>query len=272
MSRAIIKTQQDLKLLLHNQYRHQIQNFMGDEKKAMKFLSSVMASVQKNPNLLNCEGTSLVNAFMTVAQLGFMPSDVSGEAYVLPYKNKNGQVAQFQLGYQGLITLFYRAGGQKLRAEIVREHDDFSYENGVIRHKIDIFKSNKERGEAVGAYAIATVNGQEISKAMNSADILVYGSRFSKSYSSDYSPWKEKNDPELMMWKKTVIKQLAKLLPKNEQINKAIAEDNKDSSVSDTSEKLKNDAESMKMGNLVSEPKVDNSTAENENQEPRKEA
>lgn len=224
-----IKTDQDLKVFLATNYMAQLKNFFNDEKQAMKFMSSVMADVQKTPALMDCDKTTLINSYITMAQLGLMPSGVSGEAYVLPYKGK----AQFQLGYQGLITLFFRAGGTSIRTEIVRENDDFSYENGIIKHKIDIFKSNEKRGKAIGAYAIALVNGNEISKVMNYEDIVAMGSKFSKSFSSEYTPWKEKNDPELWMWKKTVLKQLAKMLPKNETIYRAIAEDNEDSIISD---------------------------------------
>jgi hypothetical protein len=42
------------------------------------------------------------------------------------------------------------------------------------------------------------------------------------------------------MWVKTVLKQHAKLLPKNETINQAIAIDNNDSRISDIKEKLQN--------------------------------
>ena len=220
-----IRSADDLKVFLAKNHMAQLKNFFSDEKQAMKFMSSVMASVQKLPALLQCEPMSIVNSFMTMAQLGLMPSDVSGEAYVLPYKGK----AQFQLGYQGLVTLFYRAGGQSIRAEIVREHDEFSYENGVIKHKIDIMKSNEERGKPVGAYAIGLVNGNEIAKVMNSKDILEMGKNFSQSFNTSFTPWKEQNDPELWMWKKTVMKQLGKTLPKNETIFKAIAADNEDS-------------------------------------------
>lgn len=237
----------DLKVFLAKNYITQIKNFFGEEKQAMKFLSSVMAAVQKVPALLQCEPTSVINSFMTMAQLGLMPSDVSGEAYVLPYAGK----AQFQLGYQGLVTLFYRAGGDAIRAEIVRKNDIFSYVNGQIRHEIDIFKSNEERGEPVGAYAIAVVNGVEIAKAMNSKDLLDMGKKFSKSFNTEFTPWKEKNDPELWMWKKTVLKQLGKLMPKNETIHKAIAEDNKDSIIADRLEAAKKETTGLKMGNLL---------------------
>lgn len=222
----VLKNADDLKIILAKNYQAQIKNFFGDEKRAMRFLSSVMSSVQSLPALLTCEPMSVINSFMTMAQLGLMPSNVSGEAYVLPYDNKNGKIAQFQLGYQGLVTLFYRAGVQSVRAEIVRKNDVFSFINGKVRHEIDIFKSNKERGEAVGAYAIGVVNGEEIAKVMNKADIMAIGQRFSKSFKSSFTPWQEAQDPELWMWKKTVLKQLGKLLPKNDTIFHAINADN----------------------------------------------
>jgi len=262
-----IKSADDLKIFLAKNYLNQIKNFFSDEKQAMKFLSSVMSSVQKMPKLLECEQMSVINSFMTMAQLGLMPSDISGEAYVLPYNKGNaGLVAQFQLGYQGLITLFYRAGVQGIRSEIVREHDEFSYENGVIRHKIDIFKSNTERGLPIGAYAIGLVNGVEIAKAMNKKDIMDMGKTFSKSFSTTFTPWKEANDPELWMWKKTVLKQLGKLMPKNESINRAIAEDNKDSEVGKGVEHMV-EGSSLRMGNLLKDKnkKNDNQETSGEN-------
>ena len=82
-----IKEVQDLKMILAVNYQKQINNYFGDERQALKFLSSVVSSVQRNPGLLECTPPSLINSFMTMAQLELMPSDVSGEAYVIPYKN-----------------------------------------------------------------------------------------------------------------------------------------------------------------------------------------
>lgn len=258
MTNVIIKSEGDLKTFLAKNYMNQIKNFFGDEKKSMKFLSSVMSDVQKNKKLLECEPMSLINSYMTMAQIGLMPSGVSGEAYVLPYAGK----AQFQLGYQGLVTLFYRAGGGAIRCELIRKNDDFKYINGVINHTIDIFKSNADRGEVIGAYAIANVGDQEISKAMNIKDIISFGSKFSKSYTSASSPWKVENDPEGWMYKKTVLKQLAKMLPKNETINKAIAEDNEDSRISDIKKQM--DTTNLKMGAFLTENKKNDNTKNEE--------
>jgi recombination protein RecT len=272
MTQAIIKNADDLKVILASQYQKQINNYFGDEKKALKFLSSVISSVQRTPELLNCEPSTVINSFMVMAQLELMPSDVSGEAYVLPYGGK----AQFQLGYQGLVTLFYRAGAKAITAEIVYKNDKFDYTNGVVTHSPDIFSD--KRGEAIGAYVIVeTQRGGKISKVMKKNDIIGIGKKFSKNFNSSFTPWKEANDPELWMWKKTVLKQAAKLVPKNETIYKAIAEDNKESNIAERMEKAKIEAGEIKMSNLLREnnneknnkDKTEDSTAK-DNQEPER--
>lgn len=241
-----LDTVDDLKMVLATTYRKQIDNYFGDEKKALRFLSSVVSAVQRTPKLLECEPTSVINSFMTMAQLELMPSDVSGEAYVLPY----GNVAQFQLGYQGLVTLFYRSGAKDITAEIVYTNDSFKFVNGTVEHEPDVF--GDDRGEAKGAYVIVTVqSGGKVTKVMSKKDILAIAAKFSKSFKSSHSPWDAKNDPELWMWKKTVLKQAAKLVPKNMVIVQAIAADNEDSVIADRLKPATDEARSLTMGNLV---------------------
>jgi recombination protein RecT len=259
----IMKTENDLKTLLATHYMKQINNYFGNEKQAMCFLSGVMAAVQRNPKLLECTPISLVNSFITMAQLRLMPSEVSGEAYVIPYNNskKDGDKwikvleAQFQLGYQGLVTLFYRAGVKSIQSEIVYENDSFSYINGIITHSPDVFSDN--RGKTRGAYAIVVLGtGGIIPKVMSAKDIMAMGQRFSKSFTNKDSPWSGDKDPEKWMWKKTVLKQVAKLVPKNEEIFKAIAEDNKDSNIENDGHRIGEaitDAAKLKIG-AISKP------------------
>lgn len=242
-----------IKLTLAKEYHHQIINFFGDERQALKFLSGVVDAIQRNPELQECTQASLINSFMIMAQLGFMPSAISGEAYVLPYKTKNGEVAQFQLGYQGIITLLYKAGAKSVVSEIVRKNDKFSIVNGSIIHEIDPFKTREERGEPMGSYAIITTqSGGKVEKFMRADEIMSYGKRFSKSFGTSFSPWNAVNDPEGWMWRKTVLKQAAKLAPKNETINQAIAYDNEDSVLAERIRKEKGLSEGLNMGSLIS--------------------
>lgn len=259
---------------LNKNYINQIKSFFSDEKKALKFLSAVRADVQRNPKLLECTPESIVNSYMQMAQLGFMPSTISGEGYVLPYNNSKKvgnqyisvMEAQFQPGYQGFVTLFYTAGVEKIMGEIIRKNDKFSYVNAELSHEIDLLLSSKERGEAVGAYIKVVFRGETMVRFMNAKDILAHGKRFSKSYSPDgkYSPWNPDNDPELNMWKKTVLKQMAKLLPKNEIINQAIDLDNRDSILSDRLESAKEESENLSMGNFLKDPNDNKTTKKKE--------
>ena len=254
----------DLRSMLGNTYMKQINNFFGDEQKALRFLSAVTAATQRLPKLLECTPVSVINSFMMSAQLRFMPSDVSGEAYILPYLN-NREIdgkwvkileAQFQLGYQGLVTLFYRAGVKKIIAEIVYENDSFSYVNGEVDHRPDIFSD--KRGKAKGAYVIVELgSGGVISKVMSKKEILDIAAKFSKSWGGKHTPWDEANDPQLWMWRKTVLKQIAKLVPKNEELMQAIAEDNKDSIIADRLEAATNETKGLTMGSLMTDENKD---------------
>lgn len=66
---------------------------MGDEDKARKFLSAVVTCFQNVKGLDTCTPASLMSAFMKMAELDMFPSNVSGQAYILPYAGQ----AQFQL-------------------------------------------------------------------------------------------------------------------------------------------------------------------------------
>lgn len=65
---------------------------------------------------------------------------------------------------------------------------------------------------------------------MNKEEILKF-KEFSQSKTSDFSPWNEKNDPELNMWKKTVLRQVSKMLPKNADVVIALERDNDDGDI-----------------------------------------
>lgn len=227
----------NLKAEIAKSHYKTIVNFMQWEDNANRFMSSLLYVAQKTPKLLECTQESLITAFMNCAELGMYPSSVSGECYILPYEKKekvwNKWVtkyveAQFQLWYQWIITLLYGSGIQSIRSEIVRKNDTFRYVNWEVYHEIDIFKKQSERGEPVWCYVIVKLNGTEITKMMTKDEILAF-KEFSKSKGSNYSPWNSDNDPELHMWRKTVIKQIAKVLPKTDRFTSAIEKDNKES-------------------------------------------
>lgn len=204
-----------------------LQNFLGSEKNALRFTSSVMQCVQANPKLLECNQQSLIGAFLECAAVSLFPSNWSGECYVLPYQSPKGMVAQFQMGYKGFITLGYRNGVQSIWSEIVYKNDKFREVKGTDP-KIEHEPAGADRGDPVGVYACAKVNNEKIFVYMLKEQIMNIKD-LSKAKDSKYSPWNSRTDPELWMWKKTAIKQLAKMFPRNDNndyISRAIQMDN----------------------------------------------
>jgi recombination protein RecT len=220
----------EFKRELNEVHMKKVQNFFGnDDRRALKFMSAVTYSMSKTPKLQKCTKESLLQAFLACAEYQLYPSNVAGEAFVIPY----GDEAQFQLGYQGIITLLYRSGNVKaIYAEIVYKNDQFSCSLGIeqtLEHNVKDWFS--DRGEPMGAYAVAVLqSGERLFKVMPKETIFKFREK-SQSWKSDLkykkknSPWHPENDPDLMMWKKTALKQLAKLLPKNSEIFEAISRD-----------------------------------------------
>jgi len=242
-----LSTLETFKKNLYATQRKAISNYLnGDQKRVLRFLASVGTAIERTPGLLDCDQSSVMQAFVNAAMLDLDPSGISGECYVLPYKGKG----QFQMGYKGLVTLMYRNGIQKITSEIVRENDKVSLINGELKHEIDPFKSMEDRGKRVGAYVIVKNNDEETVKFMNGKDILAHGKKFSKSFSSEYSPWNEKNDPEGWQWKKTVLIQGSKLLPLGDSLKKAINLDYQDSVIYDRMEKAKVESAPLQLGHL----------------------
>lgn len=210
-----------LKAKLRVQHMKTLQNFLGDEKSALKFLSAMVYSVNNNPKLLSCSIDSVMDAFMKCAELNLYPSSVSGDCFVIPYAGE----AKFQLGYQGIVKLLARSSIIVTACNLIHANDPWDYEEGLtpkLYHKPDIFS---DRGDPIGVYVIMNVQGISIPHAMPKAMIMKFKDLAPGGKTKD-SPWNSSKDPELWMWKKTCLKQASKKLPKNELLSKAVSWDN----------------------------------------------
>lgn len=180
-----------------------------------------LTEVRKTPKLLQCSQASLLGAIMTSAQLGLEPGP-TGQCYLIPYYNKklNSYECQFQIGYKGLLDLFYRADGSlNIDAHEVYENDDFEYEYGlnpVLRHK----PSLKNRGNPIAYYAVAHLKDGGYSFTVMSIEDVEKIRKRSKS--TGFSPWQTDYDE---MAKKTVIKRLCKYLPLSIELQRGISND-----------------------------------------------
>lgn len=202
---------------------------------AERLVRIALTTIRLNPSLADCTKESFLGALFQSAQLGLEPN-VEGQAYIIAYNNSrnvNGKwvkikEAQFQIGYKGLIELFYRHGSAvSIDMHSVYENDVFEYEYGTkayLRH----MPTFKDRGEVIAYYAIATLkNGGTPFMVMSKDECMEHGKTHSKCYDAakgfdKNSPWFK--DPNAMC-KKTVLIQLAKLLPKSIELQKALAMD-----------------------------------------------
>ena len=187
-----------------------------------RFVQTTINTIKRTPKLLECDTQTLFGAIFTAAELGLSVSDHAGECYIIPY----GKQAQFQMAYKGFVELFYRSGVQSIWSSVVRENDDFTYQLGTNPNLIHR-PANTSRGEEIGAYACAKVNGETTFVYMNRDEIQAI-KNMSPAAKRPQSPW-NMNDPQKWMWQKTCIKQLAKTLPKSGSsgsLAKAIQADN----------------------------------------------
>lgn len=194
-----------------------------------RFMQLAISTVNTTPKLAECQPASVLSALMRCATLGIEPSAVDGlgRAYILPYRdNKSGgYIANFILGYRGMIDLARKGGVSEIYAEIVYENDEFEYKSGANRtlhHKPDVFSN--ERGAIRGAYCVAKFEGGEHIEVM-SADQIDSVKKRSKSLNSSTSPWKT---DECEMIKKTVVRRAFKWLPVSTDIKSAAIDDDFD--------------------------------------------
>lgn len=181
-----------------------------------------LTEVRRTPLLARCTQASFGGALMTCAQLGLEPG-VSGEAYLLPFRNTRKGIYEVQLiiGYQGMAKLFWQSPlARSLDAQTVYAEDDFEYAYGlepVLRHKPSM---KDDRGPAIAHYAVARMSGGGSAFiVMSPGDIEKIRQR---SRAKDDGPWK--TDYEAMA-RKTCLRQLFKLLPRSPELSQALAQD-----------------------------------------------
>lgn len=207
----------------------QFQSALGSKEWAERFVRIILTSIQTTPELQLCTLGSIVNASLISAQLHLEPNTPLGHAYILPYYNskKKHYYAQFQLGYKGIIDLFYRHPLAKvIYAKEVRSLDEFKIYEGnrmEIYHRYDHKVPKEKRGDVIGYYAIAElVNGARNICYMHIQDILSHAKKFSQAFDKEYSPWKRFQDQMCM---KTVAKECLKFMPLSIELREAISSD-----------------------------------------------
>ena len=217
-----------------------------------RFQRVALTAFSSNPKLQECDPVSFIGAMMESAQLGLEPNTPLGQAYLIPFKTKDGVMkVQFQIGYKGLLELAQRSGKIKtLYAHEVRENDEFDMDYGLnqtLTHKPFL---KGERREVIGYYAVYHLDtGGHSFVFMSKSEILEYAKNFSKTFNK--GPWQTDFDA---MAKKTVIKQLLKYAPLSIELQKAMVGDETiKTKISDDMSLIKDESESLEVEYEVKE-------------------
>lgn len=195
--------------------------------RAPQFTTSLVTAVNENTKLAECEPQSVITAALTAASMDLPINQNLGFAYLIPYKNKDSNVCQFQMGYKGFVQLAQRSGFYKtINAEDVREGELVKIDHLSGEAEFDWIDDDKEREKAkiVGYVAyFKLLNGFEKSIYWSIEKCEAHAKKFSKSFKFGGGLWRDDFDS---MAKKTVLKQLlSKFGPLSTQLQEAISKD-----------------------------------------------
>lgn len=191
-----------------------VERFLAMAYNAVKRDKKLLAVVEKNPG-------SLFASLLLCAEHGLSPSPEVGECWLIPY----GSACQFQLGYQGLVKIAYRNPEIKsISAELVYEEDNFEYGLGLSPY-LNHQPSSGQRGQLSHVYAVVKFrDGEPMFKVMSRNELQEI-QKISKA--GNKGIWFNKDkDPQGWMLKKTCLKQLLKLVPKEFQLGTSLHYDN----------------------------------------------
>ena len=204
----------------------QVQSKFADMlgKRSTQFITSVMQVTTSNELLAKATPQSIYGAAVTAAILDLPIQNNLGFAYIVPYNDRqSGQcVAQFQLGYKGLIQLALRSGQFKNISVTEIYEGQIVSENPLTGYVFDFSKKTSENIIGYAAY-FSLLNGFEKTEYMSKDKIDAHGKRFSQTYKKGFGVWKDDFDS---MAKKTVLKlTLSKYAPLSVEMQKAITFD-----------------------------------------------
>ena len=233
------------------------QEIMG--KKAQGFVASVLQVVSGNDMLSQANPASIYQAAMMAATLDLPINQNLGFAYILPYRNKNGEsITQFQLGYKGYIQLAQRSGLFKTISASPIFEGQLIEQNPLTGFVFDFTKKSSEKIIGYAAY-FELLNGFSKTLFMTEKELNDHGTRFSQTFKKGFGLWK---DDFNSMAIKTVIKLLlSKYAPLSIEMQRAVIADQAviqdaetlDVEYVDNTEDFKTSAAETEMNNLINQ-------------------
>jgi recombination protein RecT len=175
----------------------------------------------QNEYLRRCSPESIYGSLILSAQIGLEPSGIKGEAYLVPFKGTCTLIP----GWRGLVKLALRSKAVKrLNSFVVYERDDFKIYLGSDPRVEHTPYLGRDRGELIGAYAVAKMDNGEIDVEFMDVDEL-QKIKDNAARSRGGKPGPAYADWEDQMYRKAPIRRLCKRLPLGDDFFTAVKAD-----------------------------------------------
>lgn len=198
--------------LAQDAMKKEINEMVGGEK-GQQFITSIISAVSTNPQLAECDNSSIVSAALLGQALNLSPSPQLGQYYMVPFNDsKRGcKVAQFQIGYKGYIQLAIRSGQyKKLNVLAIKEGELKKYDPLNEELEVQLIENEEEREKAttIGYYAMFEyLNGFRKTIYWSKEKMEAHALKYSMGYRAKkgYTFWEKDFDG---MAYKTMLRQL----------------------------------------------------------------
>lgn len=181
-------------------------------RNARTYIGSVLINVASKPELQACTPESILKSALRAASLELSCDESMHQAQLVPYNNKKSgkKEAQLIVHYLGLVNLAQRTGRYKvINYGAIKEGQEIIADPLSGLHTITGRPTSKD-AKTLGYFAyFKMLNGFEKSEYMTFEEIHDHARKFSPSYNSEYSKWK---DAKMLPYleQKTVIRKLMK--------------------------------------------------------------
>lgn len=181
----------------------------------------VCAAASRDPKLAACSPLSILRSMAECAAMGLEPYDGRSLVHIVPRWNNKSKAneATVLVDFRGLIHLATREGlVRNVESRAVYSKDTFEVEYGDTPRIVHRPTWDKDRGEIVAFYAVAFMpDGSKTFDVMALHEVEAIRDR-SKDKAA-FSPW---TTDFVEMGRKTVVRRLAKYLPKSMPLAKAL--------------------------------------------------
>lgn len=196
----------------------ELAKMLPEHIKPETFERAAFNAIMRNPELNQCDPTSVYDSLMRCAQDGLIPDN--REAAIVVYGGRDGKKAQYQPMIDGVLKRVRQSGiVENISAKAVFENDEFEYWFDEHGEHIKYKPTFGEKGNFLLAFAYAKLKGGEMVVEVMPKDEIDRVRKASKTGSSQYSPWAQWYD---RMAVKSVYHRLARRLPSNSEVTQMV--------------------------------------------------